>query len=74
MLRTHEPSAFTLTPEIRVQSSPILKINDPAPAALVATGSEEEYVQPSLDFANALKAAGVDAHYLLLEGEDHAIR
>ena len=32
----------------------------------------EEYMQPSLDFADALKAAGVDAHYLLLEGEDHA--
>ena len=70
--RPGQLDAYAPTPEIRVQSSPILKINDPAPAALVATGSEEEYVQPSLDFANALKAAGVDAHYLLLEGEDHA--
>ena len=25
-----------------------------------------------MDFTDALKAAGVDAHYLLLEGEDHA--
>ena len=70
--RPGQLDAYAPTPEIRVQSSPILKINDPAPAALVATGSEEEYVQPSLDFANALKAAGVDAHYLLLEGADHA--
>ena len=70
--RPGQLDAYAPTPEIRVQSSPILKINDPAPAALVATGSEEEYVQPSLDFAEALKAAGVDAHYLLLEGEDHA--
>ena len=70
--RPGQLDAYAPTPEIRVQSSPILNINDPAPAALVATGSEEEYVQPSLDFADALKAAGVDAHYLLLEGEDHA--
>ena len=70
--RPGQLDAYAPTPEIRVQASPILKINDPAPAALVATGSEEEYVQPSLDFADALKAAGVDAHYLLLEGEDHA--
>ena len=70
--RPGQLDAYAPTPEIRVQASPILKINDSAPAALVATGSEEEYVQPSLDFADALKAAGVDAHYLLLEGEDHA--
>ena len=70
--RPGQLDAYAPTPEIRVQASPILKINDPAPAALVATGSEEEYVQPSMDFADALKAAGVDAHYLLLEGEDHA--
>ncbi len=70
--RPGQLDAYAPTPEIRVQASPILKINDPAPAALVATGSEEEYVQPSMDFADALKSAGVDAHYLLLEGEDHA--
>lgn len=70
--RPGQLDAYAPTPEHRVQASPVLKINDPAPAALVATGSEEEYVQPSLDFADALKAAGVDARYLLLEGEDHA--
>lgn len=70
--RPGQLDAYAPTPEIREQSSPILKINDPVPAALVATGSEEEYVQPSLDFADALTAAGVDARYLLLEGEDHA--
>ena len=70
--RPGQLDAYAPTPELREQASPILKINDPVPAALVATGSEEEYVEPSLDFANALTTAGVDAHYLLLEGEDHA--
>ena len=70
--RPGQLDAYAPTPALREQSSPILKINAPVPAALVVTGSEEEYVKPSLDFANALKAAGVDAHYLLLEGEDHA--
>ena len=32
--RPGQLDAYAPTPEIRVQSSPILKINDPAPAAL----------------------------------------
>ena len=70
--RPGQLDAYAPTPEILEKASPILHINDPVPVALIATGSEEEYVQASLDFADALKAAGVDAHYLLLEGEDHA--
>ena len=70
--RPGQLDAYAPTPEILEKASPILHINDPVPVALVATGSAEEYVEPSLDFADALKAAGVDAHYLLLEGEDHA--
>ena len=54
--RPGQLDAYAPTPEIRVQSSPILNISDPAPAALVATGSEEEYVQPSLDFAECIKS------------------
>ena len=60
------------TPELREQASPILHIRDPAPVALIAVGSEEKYQESSSAFAEALTAAGVDAHYLLLNGQDHA--
>ncbi|MDE0157858.1 MAG: alpha/beta hydrolase [Gammaproteobacteria bacterium] len=63
---------YAPTPELREQASPILHVNDPVPAALVAVGSEEGYQESSVAFTEALKAAGVDARYLLLEGEDHA--
>ena len=70
--RPGEVYTYAPTPELREQASPILHVNDPVPAALVAVGSEEGYQESSVAFTEALKAAGVDAHYLLLEGEDHA--
>ena len=70
--RPGEVYTYAPTPELREQASPILHVNDPAPTALVAVGSEEQYQESSMAFTEALKAAGVDARYLLLEGEDHA--
>jgi len=70
--RPGEVYTYAPTPELREQASPILHVNDPVPVALVAVGSEEGYQESSMAFTEALKAAGVDAHYLLLEGEDHA--
>ena len=70
--RPGEVYTYAPTPELREQASPILHVNDPVPAALVAVGSEEGYQESSMAFTEALKAAGVDTHYLLLEGEDHA--
>ena len=70
--RPGEVYTYAPTPELREQASPILHVNDPVPAALVAVGSEEGYQESSVAFTEALKAAGVNAHYLLLDGEDHA--
>ena len=70
--RPGEVYTYAPTPELREQASPILHVNDPVPVALVAVGSEEGYQESSTAFTEALKAVGVDAHYLLLEGEDHA--
>ena len=70
--RPGEVYAYAPTPELREQASPILHVNDPVPVALVAVGSEEGYQESSMAFTEALIAAGVDARYLLLDGEDHA--
>ena len=70
--RPGELYTYAPTPELREQASPILHIKDPVPSALVAVGSKEKYQVSSTAFTDALKAAGVDAHYLLLEGQDHA--
>ena len=70
--RPGEVYAYAPTPELREQASPVLHVTDPVPVALVAVGSEEQYQESSIAFTDALKAAGVDAHYLLMDGEDHA--
>ena len=70
--RPGEVYAYAPTPELREQASPVLHVTDPVPVALVAVGSEEGYQESSMAMTEALQAAGVDAHYLLLEGEDHA--
>ena len=70
--RPGEVYTYAPTPELREQASPILHVNDPVPAALVAVGSEEGYQESSMAFTEALKEAGVDARYLLLDGENHA--
>ena len=70
--RPGEVYTYAPTPELREQASPILHINDPVSVVLIAVGSEERYEETSTAFAEALKAAGVDTRYLLMEGEDHA--
>ena len=70
--RPGEVYTYAPTPELREQASPILHVNDPVPIALVAVGSEEKYQETSTAFTEALQAAGVDARYLLLDGQDHA--
>ena len=69
--RPGERYAYAPTAELQEQASPILQIKDPVPVFLVAVGSEEKYQDSSSAFVAALKAGGVDAHYLLLDGEDH---
>ena len=46
--------------------------DNPPPRAVVAVGSVEAYVDASREFADKLKAKGVEAEFLVLEGEDHA--
>ena len=69
--RPGEQASYAPTAELQAQASPILHINDPVPSALVAVGSEEKYQESSIAFTEGLKAAGVDAYYLLMDGEDH---
>jgi len=69
--RPGEGSAYAPTPELSKRASPILHISDPAPAAVVAVGSTEKYVASTEELTAKLKAAGSDAQYILLEGEDH---
>ena len=70
--RPGEQYAYAPTAELRIQASPILNINDPVPLALVVCGSKEKYQASSEMFVDGLKDAGVKAHYLLLDGDDHA--
>ncbi len=70
--RPGEVYAYAPTAELREQASPILQINDPTPTVLVAVGSEEGYQESSMAFTEALKTAGVNARYLLLDGQNHA--
>lgn len=69
--RPGESDAYAPTPELQARASPILDIGDPAPAALVAVGSLEGYQASSRALVEGLDAAGSDARYLLLEGQDH---
>jgi acetyl esterase/lipase len=69
--RPGEQSAYAPTAALQEQASPILHINDPVPSALVAVGSVEKYQESSIAFTKGLKAAGVDANYLLMKNEDH---
>ena len=69
--RPGEQSSYAPTAALQEQASPILHVNDPVPVALVAVGSKEKYQQSSSAFTKELIAAGTDAFYLLMEGEDH---
>jgi len=70
--RPGELYTYAPTPELREQASPILHITDPVPKVLVAVGGKEKYIETSLLFIEKLKAANVDAQYLLLNDENHA--
>ncbi len=71
-VKTTYESAYAPTVELKVLASPILHINDPMPAAVVACGSKEKYEESSSEFSRALWAAGVKGEYLNLEGQGHA--
>ena len=62
--------AYVPDPELRVEAS--VDIDNPPPRAVVAVGSVEAYVDSSREFADKLKARGVEAEFVVLEGEDHA--
>lgn len=69
--RQGERNAYAPTAELAEQASPVLHVGDPAPLALVAVGSVEAYQESSQELVAKLEAAGADASYLLLDGEDH---
>jgi acetyl esterase/lipase len=70
--RPGEANAYAPTPELQNEASPLLHINDAAPAALVALGSvEERFMQSSRQLVEKLDERGVNAELLVLEGEDH---
>ncbi len=69
--RPGEVNAYAPTPELAAQASPILHVRDPAPRAVVACGTVEPYQDSSKELVAKLKAAGAQAEYLPLDGEDH---
>ena len=69
--REGEQDAYAPTVELARQASPILHVRDPAPAAVVAVGSVEAYQASSQELVEKLAAAGSNATYLLLDGQDH---
>lgn len=69
--RPGEQSAYAPTPELRERASPVLHVGDPAPAAVVAVGSLENYQASSQELVEKLTAAGSEAAYVLLDGQDH---
>jgi acetyl esterase/lipase len=70
--RPGEASAYAPTPELQSEGSPVLHVNDAAPAALVALGStEERFMQSSRELVDKLTESGVNARLLVLEGQDH---
>jgi hypothetical protein len=49
----------------------VLHVGNPAPAAVVAVGSLEGYQVSSMELVEKLEAAGSNATYLPLDGQDH---
>ena len=54
------------TPELRAEAS--VDIDNPPPRAVVAVGSVEAYVDSSREFADKLKARGVEAEFVVSRG------
>jgi acetyl esterase/lipase len=70
--RPGEANAYAPTPELQSEASPVLHVNDAAPAALVALGSlEDRFMQSSRQLVDKLNESGVNARLLVLQGEDH---
>lgn len=69
-----ETNVYAPTPQLQEQASPILHIKSPVPAAVIAVGSMEnakEFVESSRELADKMTAAGANAKFLSLAGEDH---
>ncbi|HEX2140507.1 MAG TPA: alpha/beta hydrolase [Woeseiaceae bacterium] len=63
---------YTPTPKAEVSASPLLQIEAPVPAAVVAVGSvEEKYLASSRELVERLERAGASAELVVAEGEDH---
>jgi arylformamidase len=69
--RAGERNAYAPTPELLERASPVLHVGNPAPAAVVAVGSLEGYQVSSMELVEKLEAAGSNATYLPLDGQDH---
>lgn len=69
--RKGEGDIYAATATLQAAASPLLHITDPVPASIIAVGSTEAYVTSSEELANKLTAAGAQATFLSLEGEDH---
>jgi arylformamidase len=83
-LRVSDPNAlqkvfwnvYAPTTEIQERASPILKVRDPAPAAVVGVGAleqhtSEDFLAGSMGLVEKLNAAGSKAQLISLPGMDH---
>ena len=71
--RPGERDLYAPTPEAKRLASPVHRIKDPVPCALVALGAREpERLEDSRRFAAQLGAAGVTAKLFVIDGADHA--
>jgi arylformamidase len=83
-LRVSDPNAlqkvfwnvYAPTPEIQERASPILKVRDPAPAAVLGVGAleqhaSEDFVAGSIALVEKLNAAGSKAQLISLAGMGH---
>jgi acetyl esterase/lipase len=69
--RKGEGDVYAGTAVLQAAASPVLHISNPVPVSLIAVGSTETYVASSEELTNKLKAAGAQATFMSLEGEDH---
>jgi acetyl esterase/lipase len=71
--RPGERDLYAPTPEAKRLASPLNRIKDPVPCALVALGAgEPERLDDSRKFAARLGAAGATAKLLVIKGADHS--
>ena len=67
-----ENADYAPTPELEARASPLRHLVDPAPAAVVAAGTNEGKMRASAeDIEQQLTAKGVKSRLLILEGADH---